>query len=161
MGKSESSKKYREEMKSQGYKSRSLWLNGATIEVLDKITKKSSKKISELVSEAIVEYGNKHYNLEVEIDECLTTDELTKKVNLLASKMTRLAKAYFYSALTEKDCMTIIDHLKALRRKKKKIKTQETYSALNNKMLAKLPSYLEYQSFVDTFKEEIYSSSDE
>ncbi len=161
MGKSESSKKYREEMKSQGYKSRSLWLDQATIEVLDKISKKSPKKISDLVSEAIIEFGSKHYNLEVEIDECLTTDELTKKINSLTARMTRLAKAYFYSILTEEGCIAIIDSLKALRRKKKKIKTQETYGALNGKVLAKLPSYLEYQSFVDTFKEEIYSSPDE
>lgn len=120
MGKSESSRKYREEMKSQGYKSRSFYLDQTTIKVLDNISKKSSKKISELVGKAIVEYGNKHYNLEVEIDECLTTDELTKKVNSLASKTTRFAKAYFYSALTEEGCVAIIDHLKALRRKKKK-----------------------------------------
>lgn len=55
MGKSESSRKYREGMKSQDYKSRSLLFDEATTEVLDKISKKSSKKISDLASGAIVD----------------------------------------------------------------------------------------------------------
>jgi|GEM_PF-2579512 len=160
MGKSESSKKYREEMKSQGYKSRSLWFDEKTIDVLDKISKKSLRKIGDLVSDAIIEYGNKHFDLEVKIDESLTTDELSKKMNSLASKMTRLAKVYFYSTLTEEDCVAIIDRLKTLRRKKKKIRTQEAYAALNSKTATKISSYLEYQSFVDTFKDEIYGDDE-
>jgi hypothetical protein len=159
MGKSESSKKYREEMKSQGYKSRSLWFDEKTVEVLDKISKKSSKKISDLVSEAIIEYGNKHYNLEVEIEECLTTDELAKKIDVVEAKIKSLAKTYFYSELEKDECDEITNYLKILRKKKKRIKNEETFNALNSEIAKHFSSYDEYQSFINAFKDKIYNDA--
>ena len=162
MGKSESRKKYNEEMKRQGRVSRSYWIDKNAPDALDNISKTSQNHKNDLVSKAIIEYANKNYGLDLkeEPTKRLSLGELSQEVSLLASKMERFSKVYFYATLKEEGCDAIIKYLKALREKGKKYKTREVFGDLNSKMPAKLSSYLEYQYFVDTFKDEIYSNDE-